>query len=83
MRASEAPAYAAASGWVIQDDTTTTSAKGLVLFGNVDLPAPGSTTQTVTVSRPATPTTAAIAGGQFSVKVVEGAVTVATVGVKL
>ncbi len=83
MAAAEVPAYAATSGWVFADDTTTTSASGLVVFGNVALPTGSSTTQKVTVSRPATATTTAISGGQFSVKVVEGAVTVATIGVKL
>jgi hypothetical protein len=83
MTASEVPAYAATSGWVLADDTTTTNASGLVVFGNVTLPTGASTTQTVTVSRPATATTTAISGGQFSVKVVEGAVTLATIGVKL
>lgn len=81
--ASEAPAFAAASGWVSPDDTTTTDSSGLVVFGNVELPAAGSTTQTVTVTRPATATTAAAAGGTFPVKVVEGAVTIATIGVQL
>lgn len=76
-------AYATTRGWVLQDDTTTTSAKGLVVFGNVSLPTGGSTTQTVTVSRPATATTAAVSGGEFSVQVAEGAVTLATVGLKL
>lgn len=83
MRSAEAPAYAAASGWVLQDDTTTTNTSGLVVFGNVTLPVAGSTTQVVTVSRPATATTGAISGGQFAVKVVEGAVTLASIGVQL
>jgi len=81
MTASEAPAYAEASGWVFPDDTTTTNASGLVVFGNVDPSAGG--TQTVTVTRPATATTAAVSGGQFPVKVVEGAVTIASVAVQL
>lgn len=81
--ASEVGAYATTHGWVLQDDTTTTSAKGLVVFGNVSLPTGGSTTQTITVSRPATATTAAVSGGQFSVEVAEGTVTLATVGLKL
>lgn len=80
--ASEAPAYAAASGWVSQDDTTTTDSSGLIMFGNVELPASGST-QTVTVTRPATATTAAATGGTFPVKVVGGAVTIAAIGVQL
>jgi hypothetical protein len=83
MNASAAPAYAAASGWVLMDDTTVTNSSGLVMFGNVDLPAAGSTTQIVNIDRPATTTTAAISGGTFAVKVVEGAVTIATVGVQL
>jgi hypothetical protein len=83
MTASEVPAYAAASGWVIPDDTTTTTTSGLVVFGNVEIPTAGSTTQIVTVSRPATATTAAISGGQFAVRVVEGAVTLASVDVRL
>jgi hypothetical protein len=81
--AAETPAYATTRGWVLQDDTTTTGAKGLVVFGNVSLPTGGSTTQTVTVSRPATATTAAVSGGEFSVQVAEGSVTLATVGLKL
>jgi len=81
--AAQAPAYAESNGWALQDDTTVTSASGLVVFGNVTLPAAGSTTQTVSVVRPATATTAAVDGGTFSVKVVEGAVTIASVGVKL
>ena len=83
LSAAEATAYAAATGWVIQDDTTVTNASGLVVFGNVTLPTGSSTTQTVTVSRPATATTPAVAGGQFAIKVVEGAVTLAGVSVKL
>jgi hypothetical protein len=83
MTASEAPAYAAATGWVIPDDTTLTTTSGLVVFGNVEVPTGGSTTQIVTVTRPATATTAAISGGQFAVRVVEGAVTLASVDVQL
>jgi hypothetical protein len=83
MNASEAPAYAAPSGWVLQDDTTLTTSSGLVVFGNVTVPVGGNTTQTVTVSRPATATTAAVSGGQFSVRVVEGAVTLASIDVQL
>lgn len=83
MKASEAPAYAAASGWVSPDDTTVTSASGLVVFGNVEPPPAGGSTQTLSVTRLATATTPAASGGQFSVKVVEGAVTVATIPVQL
>ncbi|HEX3773261.1 MAG TPA: hypothetical protein VHV51_02295 [Polyangiaceae bacterium] len=83
MSSSEAPAYSSASGWVFPDDTTVTDSSGLVMFGNVELPTGGNTTQTVTVSRPATATVSAIAPVSFSVKVGEGAVTLATVGVQL
>jgi hypothetical protein len=83
MNAAEAPAYAAPSGWVLQDDTTLTTSSGLVVFGNVTVPVGESTTQTVTVSRPATATTVAVSGGQFSVRVVEGAVTLASIAVQL
>ena len=81
--AAQVPAYASATGWVFGDDTTTTVASGLIVFGNVDTPVAGSTTQTVTVTRPATATLPAVAGGQFSIKVVGGAVTIATVYVPL
>ncbi len=83
MTASEAPAYAQTNGWAIQDDTTVTSSSGLVVFGNVTTPTGGSTTQTVSVVRPATATTAAANGGTFAVQVVGGAVTLASIGVKL
>jgi len=83
MAKAEVPAYAEPNGWALQDDTTVTSASGLVVFGNVTVPGAGSTTQTVSVSRPATATTAAVDGGTFSVKVAEGMVTVASIGVKL
>lgn len=83
MAAAEAPAYAEANGWAIQDDTTVTSSSGLVVFGNVTVPTGSSTTQSVTVVRPATATTAAVNGGSFSVPVVGGAVTLASIGVKL
>jgi hypothetical protein len=80
---SSAPAYSVASGWVLQDDTTTTSSSGLVVFGNVDLPLAGASTQIVTLDRPATVTTPAAAGGQFAVKVVAGAVTLVTLEAQL
>ncbi len=83
MTTSEAPAYAATNGWAIQDDTTVTNASGLVVFGNVTVPVGSATTQTVSVVRPATATTAAANGGTFAVRVVEGTVTVASIGVKL
>jgi hypothetical protein len=83
MTLSEAPAFASASGWVTPDDTTVTDASGLVMFGNVEPPTGGGTTQTVTVSRVATATVSAIGPISFPVKVVEGAATLATVGVRL
>ncbi len=82
MTLAEASIYAAASGWVLDDGTAFTDQSGRVVFGNVE-PANASGTQTVTVTRVATPTTPAAAAGQFPVRVVEGAVTIATVDVQL
>jgi len=74
--------YASASGWTLDDGTATTASSGLVLFGNVE-PANSDGTQTVTVTRAATATTPVVAAGQFAVKVVQGAVTIARVDVQL
>jgi len=63
----------------LDDGTAVTGASGLVVFGNVETTG----TQTVTVSRAATATAAAIPGGTFPVKVVEGAATIANVNVQL
>lgn len=82
MAKAQAAAYATTNGWVLDDGTALTGDDGLVLFGNVE-PANSSGTQTVTVTRAATASTPATAAGQFAVKVVQGAVTLATVGVQL
>ncbi len=78
MTSAEGAMYAAAGGWVLDDGTASTNQSGLVVFGNVQ-PANASGTQIVSVTRLATATTAAADGGQFAVRVVEGAVTIATV----
>jgi hypothetical protein len=82
MITAQATMYAGARGWVLDDGTTTTDASGLVVFGNVE-PANSSGTQTVSVTRAATATTPVTDAGQFDVKVVQGAVTIATVEVQL
>jgi len=73
--------YATATGWKIDDGTAVTGASGLVVFGNVEPAAGGSTTQLVTVTRPGT--ASAGAAVQFPIKVVQGAVSVAALGVQL
>ena len=75
-------AYATTKGWESDDGTATTNPSGLVVFGNVE-PANSSGTQTVIVTRAATSSAPAVAAGQFAVKVVQGAVTIATVAVQL
>jgi hypothetical protein len=72
-------AYASSTGWTLDDDTAVTNASGLVVFGNVETTG----VQTVTITRAATATAAAVQGGTFSVKVVEGAATLANVSVQL
>lgn len=72
-------AYASSIGWTLDDGTAVTNASGLVVFGNVET----SGVQTVTISRAATATAAAVPGGTFAVKVVESAVTMANVDVQL
>ncbi len=81
MASAQVALYQAASGWVLDDGTAVTNASGLVVFGNVE-PANSTGTQTVVVTRAATTTTAAADGGQFAVKVVQAAVTIATVAVQ-
>lgn len=81
MPASALAAYHTATGWIVDDGTAVTDQTGLVLFGNVDA-ANASGTQTVTVERAATATTPAVSGGQFAVRSVVGAVTIATVNVQ-
>ena len=82
MAKAQAAVYAAASGWTLDDGTAITNQSGLVMFGNVE-PANSAGTQTVTVTRAATATMGAAAAGQFAVKVVQAAVTIATVNVQL
>ena len=82
MASAQTTIYAATSGWVFDDGTAITNQSGLVVFGNVE-PANASGTQTGVVTRAATTTTPASAAGQFAVKVVEGAVTIATGEVQL
>jgi len=82
MPKAQAAAYATTKGWELDDGTAVTDQSGLVVFGNVE-PANSNGTQTVTITRAATGTTPATAAGQFSVKVVQGAVTIFSVGVQL
>jgi hypothetical protein len=82
MASAQAAIYATTSGWVLDDGTAVTNQSGLVVFGNVE-PANSTGTQLITVTRAATATAAAVAAGQFMVKVVQGAVTIASVGVQL
>ena len=82
MSSADIAAYSTANGWTLDDGTATTSTTGLILFGNVD-PANSGGTQTVLVTKAATATAPAMAAGQFAVKVVAGAVTLATVNVQL
>jgi hypothetical protein len=82
MSTAQVAMYAAANGWVRDDGTAVTNQSGLVVFGNVE-PANAIGTQTVIVTRAATGTVAAAPAGQFAVKVVQGAVTLAGVDVQL
>ena len=82
MAKADIAAYRSGTIWSLDDGTAVTDPTGLVVFGNVD-PANSAGTQIVTVTKAATSTSAAIDGGQFSVKVVQGAVTIATVNVSL
>ena len=82
MPTAQAAIYAGDRGWVLDDGTAHTNESGLVVFGNVE-PANSNGTQTVSVTRAATPTTPATDAGQITVKVVQGAVTIATVDVQL
>ena len=82
MPKAELAAYKSAAGWILDDGTAITDTSGLVVFGNVD-PANSAGTQAVTVTKAATSTSAAVSEGQFAVRVVQGAVTIATVGIQL
>jgi hypothetical protein len=83
MPAAQIAAYASGKAWILDDGTAVTDATGLVVFGNVDSTKANGGTQTVTVDRAATTTSAAISGGTFAVKVVESAATFAHVDVQL
>ncbi len=83
MTAAQVAAYAAGTGWTLDDGTAVTDASGLVVFGNVETTGTADGTQTVTISRAATATAVAVQGGTFQVKVVEGAATMANVNVQL
>jgi len=82
MTAAQAGIYASASGWTLDDGNAVTNQSGLVVFGNVDPPAAGGT-RLVTVTRAATASMGAAAAGQFPVKVVSGAVSMASLGIQL
>jgi len=82
MVTAQAAIYSTATGWVLDDGTALTSKDGLVVFGNVE-PANSSGTQMVTITRAATATSPAAAAGQFPVRIVQGAVTVAGIDVQL
>ncbi len=83
MASAQAALYASSKGWLLDDGTGTTDTSGLVLFVNVDAVKSSSGSQKVTVSRGATATSPALAGGTFAIKIVSGAVTMATVRVPL
>ncbi len=83
MASAQVAAYSTSAGFVLDDGTAVTDASGLVLFGNVETTLANDSTQTVTVSRPATATSAAVSGGTFAIKVGENAATIATVSVSL
>jgi len=82
MASAQAAIYSGATRWVSDDGTAITDQSGLIVFANVDPPNSGGT-QVVTVTRAATTTTPAAAAGEFAVKVVPGAATIATIGVQL
>ena len=66
----------------MDDGQAVTNQSGLVVFGNVD-PAAAGVTRLVTVTRAPTASMAAAAVGQFPVKVVAGAVSIAALGIQL
>jgi len=82
MAKAQAAIYAATNGWLLDDGTAITNKDGLIVFGNVE-PANSNGVQSVVVTRAATASVPAAAAGQFSVRVVQGAVTIATVDVQL
>lgn len=82
MARAQAGMYPTATGWKLDDGEAVTNQSGVVVFGNVEPSAAGGT-QLVTVTRAATATTGVSAVGQFPVKVVQGAVSIASLGVQL
>jgi hypothetical protein len=82
MNAAALAAYRSGSTWVQDDGTAVTDTSGLVLFGNVEL-ANSTGTQPVTVTKVASGSTPAVNAGTFAARVVEGAVSIATVDVAL
>jgi hypothetical protein len=82
MTAAALAAYRSGSTWVEDDGTAVTDTNGLVLFGNVEL-ANSTGTQPVTVTKAASGTKPAVNAGTFAARVVEGAISVATVDVAL
>ena len=73
--------YRSGNGWLLDDGTAVTDQSGLVVFGNVAFSNSGL--QTVVVTRAATATRPAEAGGEFAVKVAPGVATLAAVNVQL
>lgn len=82
MAAAALTAYRSGSAWVQDDGTAVTDTSGLVLFGNVEL-ANASGTQPVTVTRVASGASPAADAGTFAARVVQSAVSIATVDVAL
>jgi len=82
MPAAALTAYRSGSSWVEDDGTAVTDASGLVLFGNVEL-ANSTGTQPVTVTKAASGAAPAVNAGTFAARVVQGAVSIATVDVAL
>lgn len=72
--------YRSGSGWLLDDGLAVTDQSGLVVFGNVAVAA--NRTQTVVVTRAATATRPAVPGGQFVVRVLPDAATLAAVNVQ-
>jgi hypothetical protein len=82
MTSAQAGIYASASGWTLDDGNAVTNQTGLVVFANVE-PAAAGATRLITVTRAATASTPSAAAGQFPVKVVAGAVSIASLGIQL
>ena len=82
MPASAVAAYRTGTTWVQDDGTAVTDQSGLVLFGNVELANSGGT-QPVKVTKAASGSSPAADAGTFAARVVEGAVSIASVNVAL